>query len=73
MSTLKAHPRVNSSLSAAQDSLVLKRYYHIGVAVDTEQGLVVPVIKDVDRKGITELSKDLAEVSTPGPGREADR
>ena len=42
---------------------MLKRYYHIGVAVDTEQGLVVPVIKDVDRKGITELSKDLADVS----------
>ena len=64
VSALKAHPRVNSSLSAGQDSLILKRYYHIGVAVDTEQGLVVPVIKDVDRKGITELSKDLAEVST---------
>ena len=42
---------------------MLKRYYHIGVAVDTEQGLVVPVIKDVDRKGIIELSKDLADVS----------
>ena len=64
VSTLKAHPRVNSSLSASQESLVLKRYYHIGVAVDTEQGLVVPVIKDVDRKGITELSKDLADVSS---------
>jgi len=63
VSALKAYPRVNSSLSASQDSLVLKRYYHIGVAVDTEQGLVVPVIKDVDRKGITELSKDLADVS----------
>jgi pyruvate dehydrogenase E2 component (dihydrolipoamide acetyltransferase) len=63
VSALKTYPRVNSSLSAAQDSLVLKSYYHIGVAVDTEQGLVVPVIKDVDRKGITELSKDLAAVS----------
>jgi pyruvate dehydrogenase E2 component (dihydrolipoamide acetyltransferase) len=63
VSTLKTYPRVNSSLSAAQDSLVLKGYYHIGVAVDTEQGLVVPVIKDVDRKGITEVSKDLADVS----------
>jgi pyruvate dehydrogenase E2 component (dihydrolipoamide acetyltransferase) len=63
VSTLKAYSRVNSSLSAAQDSLVLKHYYHLGVAVDTEQGLVVPVIKDVDRKGITELSKDLADVS----------
>lgn len=63
VSSLKTYPRVNSSLSAGQDALVLKRYYHIGVAVDTEQGLVVPVIKDVDRKGITELSQDLADVS----------
>lgn len=63
VSALKAHPRVNSSLSPAGDSLILKRYYHIGVAVDTEQGLVVPVVRDVDRKGITELSKDLADIS----------
>jgi pyruvate dehydrogenase E2 component (dihydrolipoamide acetyltransferase) len=63
VSALKQYPRVNSSLSAAQDALVLKRYYHIGVAVDTDQGLVVPVIKNVDRKGITELSHDLADVS----------
>lgn len=63
VATLKTYPRVNSSLSAGQDALILKRFYHIGVAVDTEQGLVVPVIKDVDRKGITELSRDLADVS----------
>jgi pyruvate dehydrogenase E2 component (dihydrolipoamide acetyltransferase) len=63
VSTLKAYPRVNSSLSAAGDSLVLKRYYHLGVAVDTEQGLVVPVVRDVDRKGITELSMELADIS----------
>jgi pyruvate dehydrogenase E2 component (dihydrolipoamide acetyltransferase) len=61
--TLKAHPRVNSSLTATQDALVLKHYYHLGVAVDTAHGLVVPVIRDVDRKGITELSRDLADVS----------
>lgn len=64
VSALKQYPRVNSSLSAAQDALVLKRYYHIGVAVDTDQGLVVPVIKNVDRKGITELGHNLADVST---------
>ena len=73
VSALKEHPRVNSSLSAAQDSLVLKRYYHIGVAVDTEQGLVVPVLKNVDRKGIVELSNDLADVSAPRPRRQTDR
>lgn len=63
VSALKSYPRVNSSLSATQDSLVLKHYYHLGVAVDTEHGLVVPVIRDVDRKGITELSRDLADLS----------
>ncbi|CDO05657.1 branched-chain alpha-keto acid dehydrogenase subunit E2 [Mycolicibacterium cosmeticum] len=63
VSALKAHPRVNSSLAATQDALVLKHYYHLGVAVDTAHGLVVPVIRDVDRKGITELSRDLADVS----------
>jgi pyruvate dehydrogenase E2 component (dihydrolipoamide acetyltransferase) len=54
---------VNSSLTATQDALVLKHYYHLGVAVDTPHGLVVPVIRDVDRKGITELSRELADVS----------
>lgn len=63
VSALKAYPRVNSSLSSDGGELVLKRYYHIGVAVDTDQGLVVPVIRDVDRKGITELSRELAELS----------
>jgi pyruvate dehydrogenase E2 component (dihydrolipoamide acetyltransferase) len=64
VSALKQFPEFNSSLSAEKDSLILKRYYHIGVAVDTPDGLVVPVIRDADRKGITELSKELGEVST---------
>ena len=64
VSALKAYPRVNSSLSVAGDAFVLKRYYHLGVAVDTEQGLVVPVVRDVDRKGIIELSKELADISS---------
>lgn len=63
VSTLKAFPRVNSSLSDDGRGLVLKRYYHIGVAVDTEDGLVVPVVRDVDRKGITEISRELADLS----------
>ena len=62
VSTLKAHPA--QQLPVGCPGLPrAEALYHIGVAVDTEQGLVVPVIKDVDRKGITELSKDLAEVS----------
>jgi pyruvate dehydrogenase E2 component (dihydrolipoamide acetyltransferase) len=60
---LKEHPEFNASLSPAKDSLILKRYYHLGVAVDTRDGLVVPVIRDVDRKGILELSQELASVS----------
>jgi pyruvate dehydrogenase E2 component (dihydrolipoamide acetyltransferase) len=63
VSALKEFPEFNSSLSPEKDSLILKRYYHIGIAVDTPDGLVVPVIRDVDRKGITELSKDLGTVS----------
>jgi len=63
VSTLRAFPEVNSSLSPEKDSLILKSYYHIGIAVDTPGGLVVPVIRDVDRKGVTELSKELGEVS----------
>jgi pyruvate dehydrogenase E2 component (dihydrolipoamide acetyltransferase) len=63
VSALRQFPEVNSSLSPEKDSLILKRYYHVGIAVDTPGGLVVPVIRDVDRKGITELSKDLGEIS----------
>ncbi|MBU2580526.1 MAG: 2-oxo acid dehydrogenase subunit E2 [Alphaproteobacteria bacterium] len=60
---LKEFPAFNASLAPTKDALIVKKYYHLGVAVDTPDGLVVPVVKDVDRKGITELSKELAEVS----------
>jgi pyruvate dehydrogenase E2 component (dihydrolipoyllysine-residue acetyltransferase) len=63
VSALKQHPEFNSSLSPEKDALILKHYYHLGVAVDTPEGLVVPVIRDVDRKGITELSRELGDVS----------
>ncbi len=63
VSGLKRFPEFNSSLSADKDSLIVKGYYHLGVAVDTPGGLVVPVIRDVDRKGITELSKELGATS----------
>jgi pyruvate dehydrogenase E2 component (dihydrolipoamide acetyltransferase) len=63
VSALRQFPEVNSSLSPEKDSLILKRYHHIGIAVDTPGGLVVPVIRDVGAKGITELSKELGEVS----------
>jgi pyruvate dehydrogenase E2 component (dihydrolipoamide acetyltransferase) len=60
---LKQFPEFNSSLSPDGEGLVLKSYYHIGVAVDTPNGLLVPVIRDVDKKGLLELAKDLGEVS----------
>ena len=60
---LKQHPEFNASLSADGESLVLKQYFHIGVAVDTPNGLVVPVIRDVDKKGLMELARELGEVS----------
>jgi pyruvate dehydrogenase E2 component (dihydrolipoamide acetyltransferase) len=63
VSGLKEFPEVNSSLNPEQDSLILKRYYNVGIAVDTPDGLVVPVVKDADRKGVTEISKELGEVS----------
>ena len=60
---LKAFPTFNASLSEDGESLILKKYIHIGVAVDTPNGLVVPVVRDVDKKGIYELSKELLEIS----------
>jgi len=63
VSGLKQFPDVNSSLAPEKDSLILKQYYNIGIAVDTPDGLVVPVLKDADRKGITTLSKELGAVS----------
>lgn len=63
VSALRAYPEFNSSLSPDKGSLIFKRYYNIGVAVDTPDGLVVPVIKDVDRKGILEISQELGAVS----------
>jgi pyruvate dehydrogenase E2 component (dihydrolipoamide acetyltransferase) len=60
---LEAHPRFCSSLSEDGSKLIMKKYIHIGVAVDTPNGLVVPVVRDVNKKGIYELSQDLAEIS----------
>ncbi|MFT4652538.1 MAG: pyruvate dehydrogenase E2 component (dihydrolipoamide acetyltransferase) [Patiriisocius sp.] len=60
---LKHYPAFNSSLSASGESLVMKKYFHIGIAVDTPGGLVVPVVRDVDKKGIMEISKELSEIS----------
>jgi len=60
---LRAMPRFNSSLTPDGEGLVLKQYLHIGVAVDTPNGLMVPVIRDADQKGIFQLARELGEIS----------
>ncbi|MFQ5699224.1 MAG: 2-oxo acid dehydrogenase subunit E2 [Myxococcota bacterium] len=59
---LKEFPRFNASLDATGENLILKRYVHMGVAVDTDQGLVVPVVRDADRKGLLELASELQDL-----------
>jgi pyruvate dehydrogenase E2 component (dihydrolipoamide acetyltransferase) len=63
VSALREYPKFNSSLTPDKEALIYKGYYHLGVAVDTPEGLVVPVIRDVDRKGVRELSRELGAVS----------
>ena len=63
VAALKKFPEFNSSLSPEKDALILKHYYNIGIAVDTPGGLVVPVVKDADRKGIVELSREFMSIS----------
>ena len=61
VAALKAFPQFNASLDG--DNLVLKKYYHVGIAVDTPDGLVVPVLRDCDKKGLLELAKELGDIS----------
>jgi len=71
VASLRAHPEVNSSLETQSpsgsgtggDHLILKRFYHLGFAADTPRGLLVPVIRDVDRKGLLEIAAELGELS----------
>ncbi len=60
---LKRFPEMNASYDEDSKELILKRYYHIGIAVDTPEGLIVPVLKDADRKSITEIATELVEIS----------
>jgi pyruvate dehydrogenase E2 component (dihydrolipoamide acetyltransferase) len=63
VAALKAFPTFNAALNPAGDSLILRRYWHIGVAVDTPDGLVVAVVKDVDQKGVIDLARELGALS----------
>jgi pyruvate dehydrogenase E2 component (dihydrolipoamide acetyltransferase) len=64
VNTLQQHPLFNTSLDAAGENLIFKSYFHIGIAVDTDAGLIVPVIRDVDKKTLVEISRDLETVAT---------
>ena len=63
VTALRQYPQFNSSLEKGGENLVIKTYFHIGVAVDTAEGLVVPVIRDADRKGVFDLARELGDVS----------
>jgi pyruvate dehydrogenase E2 component (dihydrolipoamide acetyltransferase) len=67
--TLKKHPIFNSSLDEVANEIVIKEYIHLGIAVDTDQGLMVPVIRDVDKKSLVELSKELESLATKARDR----
>jgi len=66
---LKKHPSFNSSLDEVGGEIVFKDYYHIGLAVDTEQGLIVPVIRDVDKKSMLEISKEVGDLAEKARNR----
>ena len=68
VAALKTHPTFNASLDPSGENLILKRYFHIGVAVDTPDGLMVPVIRDVEQKGVEALAQELGDIS--GKARE---
>ena len=63
LDTLKKHPIFNASLDEAANEIVIKDYFHLGIAVDTEQGLIVPVIRDADQKDLLQLALALEEVA----------
>jgi pyruvate dehydrogenase E2 component (dihydrolipoamide acetyltransferase) len=63
VAALKEHPRLNASLDMAAQEIIIKHHYHIGVAVDTDRGLLVPVVRDVDRKSILDLARELPELA----------
>jgi pyruvate dehydrogenase E2 component (dihydrolipoamide acetyltransferase) len=71
VTALKAFPKFNASLDAAAGQLILKRYFHVGVAVDTEGGLLVPVIRNADAKSVLQLAADLADLAERARQRKA--
>jgi pyruvate dehydrogenase E2 component (dihydrolipoamide acetyltransferase) len=72
VAALKQFPTFNSTLDLAGNQLILKKHYHVGIAVDTKNGLLVPVVKDVDKKGVEELARELAETGDKARNGKAD-
>jgi len=72
VSALQAFPDVNTSLDEESGEIVFKNYHHIGIATDTEQGLMVPVVKDADKKTILQIAKDIQELAAKARNREID-
>lgn len=72
VSALQAFPDVNTSLDEESGEIVFKDYYHIGIATDTEQGLMVPVVKDADKKTILQIAKDIQDLAAKARNREID-
>ncbi len=70
-SALKVFPQFNASIDMAKEEIVYKQYINVGVAVDTDRGLLVPVIRDVDKKNIVELAAELTQISRRGKRQEA--
>ena len=66
VAALRKHPSLNSSLDEAAGEIVVKHYFNIGLSIQTEDGLTAPVVKDVDRKSVLELAR---EIRTSSPGR----
>ncbi len=69
VSAMKKFPRFNSSLDTTGENLILKKFFHIGIAVDTPDGLVVPVIRDVDRKSLIDIAGEMGEISVKARGK----
>jgi pyruvate dehydrogenase E2 component (dihydrolipoamide acetyltransferase) len=72
VAALKQFPTFNSTLDLANNQVILKKHYHLGIAVDTRNGLLVPVVRDVDRKGVEELARELAETGDKARNGKAD-
>lgn len=69
VAALQKHPLLNATLDEVQQAIILKKYYHIGIAVDTEQGLLVPVIKDADHKSIAQMAQEIGELAAKARDR----